>query len=84
MGNSLFAPSVVVLSLTCKVLDFIFASPSTTIKCELDSARVSKVRSNLSVSFSKPSLVSLGHRQRETNLHILEPTCNSKLILSCK
>ena len=40
-----------------KVLYFILKSPSTTIKCELDSARVSKVSLNLSVNFSRLQLV---------------------------
>ena len=82
--NSIFAPSVVVLALMYQSLDFIFKSPSTTTKSELDSARVSRVTSKLSINFSKLPLVWLGDWYRETNLHILEPTCNSKLILSCK
>ena len=36
-----------------KVLHFILKSPSTTIKCELDSAGVSKVSLNLSVNNNK-------------------------------
>ena len=37
-------------------------SPGTAIKCELDSAVVSRVSSKLYVNFSKPSLVWLGDR----------------------
>ena len=44
--SSIYAPSEVVLSL----LDFILKSPSTTIKSELDSVRVSRVSSEVSVS----------------------------------
>ena len=46
-----FAPSVVVLSLMHEFLDFIFKSPGTTTKSELDSARVSRVSSKLSANF---------------------------------
>ena len=60
--NSIFAPSVVVLSLIYQFLDFIFESPSTTIKCELDSVRVSKVSLKLSLNYSKASLAWLGDR----------------------
>ena len=56
VANSIFLPFVVVLSFTYQFLDFILKSPSTAIKCELDSARVSRVSSKLSVVFSKPSL----------------------------
>ena len=55
--NSIFASSVVVLSLIYQILNF-----STTIKCELESARVSRVSSKLAVNFLKPSLVWLGGR----------------------
>ena len=55
--NSIFAPSVVVLSLIYQFFDFIFKSPSATIKSELDSVRLFRVSSKLSVNFSKSSLV---------------------------
>ena len=58
--KSIFAPSVVDLSLIYQLLDFILKSPSTKIKCELDSASVSKVSQKLSVNFSKSSLAWLG------------------------
>ena len=77
--NSIFAPSVVFLPLMYRFLDFIFTSPSTTTKSELDSARLSRVSSKLIVNFSKSSHVWLGDRWREANVHISEPTCNSKL-----
>ena len=56
----IFAPSVVVLLLIYEFLYFIFKYPSTTIKSELDSARLSRVTSKLSVNFSNLSLVWLG------------------------
>ena len=55
--NSIYAASVVVLSLIYQFLDFILKTFSATIKCELDLARVSIVSSKPSVNFSKPSLV---------------------------
>ena len=55
--NSIFASSVVVLSLIYQFLDFRLKSPRTAIKSELDSSRVSRVSSKLSVNFSKSSLV---------------------------
>ena len=72
--NSIFAPSVVVLSLIYQFLDLLLNSPSTTIKCELDLTKASDVNSKLSETFSKPSIFWLGHQWRETNLHTLEPT----------
>ena len=60
-ANQIFEP-VVVLSLIYQFLDLILKSPSTIIKCELDSARVSRISSKLSENFSKPSLVWLGDR----------------------
>ena len=58
--NSIFAPSVHVLSLIYQFLDLTLKSPSTTIKCELDSARVSRVSLKSSINSSKSSLGSLG------------------------
>ena len=60
--NSIYAACVVVLSLIYRFFDFILKTLSATIKCELDSARVSIVSSKSSVNFSKPSLVSPGGR----------------------
>ena len=68
--NSIFAPSQVVLSLIYQLLDFILKSPSTTVKSELDSARVSRVSSKLSVNFSKSSLVWLGKIDKEKQIYI--------------
>ena len=52
-ASQIFVSSVVVLSLIYKVLDFISKSPSTTIKCHLHLARVSKVSSDLYVNLSE-------------------------------
>ena len=49
--NSIFAPSAFVLSFMYQFLDFIFKPPSTTTKSELDSARVARVTSKLSVNY---------------------------------
>ena len=57
VADSIFASSVVVSSIIYKVLDFMLKSQSTTIKCQLDLARVSKVSPNLSINFSKRPLV---------------------------
>ena len=57
VANSIFESSVVVLSFTDKVVEFMLKSQSTTIKCQLHLPRVSKVSSNLSVNFSKQPFV---------------------------